>query len=50
MNQQLKKLYALAKRHGGLKADAASGQRGYELTFMIAYLRYKDRLIHSCFT
>jgi len=36
---QQKKVYALAKEHGGVKADATNGKRGYELTFMIAYLR-----------
>lgn len=29
----------LAKRHGGMRAGAANGQRGYALTFGIAYLR-----------
>lgn len=36
---QEKIVYETAKRHGGLKADAESGRRGYTLTFMIAYLR-----------
>jgi alkyldihydroxyacetonephosphate synthase len=30
---------ALARRHGGLRAGADNGRRGYQLTFGIAYLR-----------
>ena len=29
----------LARRHGGMRAGAENGQRGYQLTFGIAYLR-----------
>jgi len=36
---QEKTIYAIAKRHGGLKADEENGRRGYFLTFVIAYLR-----------
>jgi len=36
---QQKQIYAISKKHRGVKADAANGKRGYELTFMIAYLR-----------
>lgn len=36
---QKQKVYAIAKKHGGLKASAENGKRGYQLTFMIAYLR-----------
>lgn len=32
-------VYALAARHGGMKAGAENGRRGYELTFAIAYIR-----------
>lgn len=32
-------LYAIAKKHGGMKAGAENGQRGYQLTFAIAYIR-----------
>ncbi|HKO91560.1 MAG TPA: FAD-binding oxidoreductase [Polyangiaceae bacterium] len=32
-------LYRLAKAHGGLKAGAKNGERGYQLTFGIAYIR-----------
>ena len=30
---------ALARRHGGMRAGAENGRRGYQLTFGIAYLR-----------
>jgi alkyldihydroxyacetonephosphate synthase len=36
---QQKATYALAKRWGGLAGGAANGERGYQLTFGIAYLR-----------
>jgi len=36
---QEKKVYAIAKQFGGLKADAENGKRGYFLTYMIAYMR-----------
>jgi len=39
VTRQQKQVYAIAKKHHGVKADAANGKRGYELTFMIAYLR-----------
>jgi alkyldihydroxyacetonephosphate synthase len=32
-------VYRLAKRHGGMKAGAENGKRGYQLTFGIAYIR-----------
>jgi alkyldihydroxyacetonephosphate synthase len=31
--------YRIAARHGGIKAGAENGQRGYQLTFGIAYIR-----------
>src|SRR5207247_1152082 len=34
-----KMAYRLAARHGGMKAGADNGQRGYQLTFGIAYIR-----------
>jgi len=39
VKSQQQKVYSIAKKHHGVKADAANGKRGYELTFMIAYLR-----------
>src|SRR5207253_7314525 len=36
---QEKTAYRLASRHGGMKAGADNGQRGYQLTFGIAYIR-----------
>jgi alkyldihydroxyacetonephosphate synthase len=32
-------VYALASKHAGMKAGPENGQRGYELTFAIAYIR-----------
>jgi alkyldihydroxyacetonephosphate synthase len=32
-------LYRIAARHGGMKAGASNGERGYQLTFGIAYIR-----------
>jgi alkyldihydroxyacetonephosphate synthase len=36
---QQRRTSAIAKRHGGLAGGAANGERGYQLTFGIAYLR-----------
>jgi alkyldihydroxyacetonephosphate synthase len=36
---QEKTVYALAARHGGMKAGSENGERGYQLTFAIAYIR-----------
>jgi len=36
---QEKLLYGIAKRHGGMKAGGENGERGYQLTFAIAYIR-----------
>ncbi|HEY8493904.1 MAG TPA: FAD-binding oxidoreductase [Myxococcota bacterium] len=36
---QQKRTYAIARRHGGFPGGAANGERGYQLTFGIAYLR-----------
>jgi len=32
-------VYRLARRHGGMKAGGENGERGYQLTFGIAYIR-----------
>lgn len=32
-------LYAIAAKHGGMKAGGANGERGYQLTYGIAYIR-----------
>jgi len=32
-------VYALAARHAGMKAGSENGERGYQLTFSIAYIR-----------
>jgi alkyldihydroxyacetonephosphate synthase len=36
---QERSVYAIAKRHGGMKGGAENGARGYALTFAIAYIR-----------
>jgi len=37
--RQQRAVYALAKRHGGMKGGAENGRRGYQLTYGIAYIR-----------
>ena len=37
--QQYKTIFSLAKKFGGLSGGASNGQRGYMLTFGIAYIR-----------
>jgi alkyldihydroxyacetonephosphate synthase len=39
VEQQQRDLYRIAARHGGMKAGAENGKRGYQLTFSIAYIR-----------
>lgn len=36
---QEQKIYQIAKRHGGVPAGETNGERGYVLTFVIAYIR-----------
>jgi alkyldihydroxyacetonephosphate synthase len=36
---QAKTIRTLARRHGGMRAGAENGRRGYQLTFSIAYIR-----------
>jgi alkyldihydroxyacetonephosphate synthase len=36
---QQKTVYRLAKKNGGMKGGAENGERGYQLTFSIAYIR-----------
>ncbi len=36
---QQQQLYRIAAQHGGMKAGAENGKKGYELTFGIAYIR-----------
>lgn len=38
-DQQQRDVYRIAARHGGMKAGAENGRRGYQLTFSIAYIR-----------
>ena len=37
--EQERRTYAIARRHGGLKAGSKKGHQGYQLTFGIAYVR-----------
>jgi alkyldihydroxyacetonephosphate synthase len=37
--QQEKIVYGLARSHGGMAAGSENGERGYQLTFSIAYIR-----------
>jgi alkyldihydroxyacetonephosphate synthase len=39
VERQQQDLYRIAARHGGMKAGAENGRRGYQLTFSIAYIR-----------
>jgi alkyldihydroxyacetonephosphate synthase len=39
VEQQERDVYRIAARHGGMKAGAENGRRGYQLTFSIAYIR-----------
>ena len=39
IDQQQRDVYRIAARHGGMKAGAENGRRGYQLTFSIAYIR-----------
>ena len=39
VTQQQNDLYRIAARHGGMKAGAENGRRGYQLTYSIAYIR-----------
>lgn len=36
---QEQKIYAIASQYGGIPAGNSSGERGYILTFVIAYIR-----------
>lgn len=39
VHDEEKLVYGIARRHGGLKAGAENGRRGYLLTYCIAYIR-----------
>jgi len=39
VSRQQAAVYRIARRHGGSKAGAENGRRGYQLTFSIAYIR-----------
>uniref|UniRef100_A0A182P3E9 Alkylglycerone-phosphate synthase n=1 Tax=Anopheles epiroticus TaxID=199890 RepID=A0A182P3E9_9DIPT len=39
VKQHEAKIFAIAKRHGGFSAGSSNGEKGYILTFVIAYIR-----------
>lgn len=39
VDYQERLLYPIAEKHGGMKAGATNGERGYQLTYGIAYIR-----------
>lgn len=39
VNAQEQKIYEVGKQHGGLASGQTNGERGYTLTFVIAYIR-----------
>jgi alkyldihydroxyacetonephosphate synthase len=39
VERQQRELYGIAARHGGMRAGAENGRRGYQLTYSIAYIR-----------
>jgi hypothetical protein len=42
---QEKRIYDIAARYGGIPAGEANGERGYTLTFVIAYIRVSAVLL-----
>jgi alkyldihydroxyacetonephosphate synthase len=42
---QEKRIYGITARNGGLPAGEANGERGYMLTFVIAYIRVSAMLL-----
>uniref|UniRef100_A0A1B0EYT3 Alkylglycerone-phosphate synthase n=1 Tax=Phlebotomus papatasi TaxID=29031 RepID=A0A1B0EYT3_PHLPP len=46
VNTQEKLIYEIAKRFGGIPAGAQNGERGYVLTFVIAYIRIEAKYLH----
>ncbi|MFB6231044.1 MAG: FAD-binding oxidoreductase [Salinibacter sp.] len=46
VNLQEETAYDLARQHGGMRAGAENGRRGYDLTFAIAYIR--DLVFRYC--
>ena len=39
VDRQQRDVYRIAAKHGGMKAGAENGRRGYQLTYSIAYIR-----------
>lgn len=42
---QEKKIYGIAAKYGGIPAGEVNGERGYMLTFVIAYIRVSKFLL-----
>jgi alkyldihydroxyacetonephosphate synthase len=42
---QEKRIYEIAAKYGGIPAGEANGERGYMLTFVIAYIRVSTVLL-----
>jgi hypothetical protein len=45
VEHQEKKIYDIAAQYGGIPAGEANGERGYMLTFVIAYIRVSIYLL-----
>jgi alkyldihydroxyacetonephosphate synthase len=43
---QEKKIYDIAAKYGGIPAGETNGERGYMLTFVIAYIRVSKFLFY----
>lgn len=42
-----RKIFAIASKHGGFSAGSTNGEKGYILTFVIAYIRVSPNYLHS---
>jgi len=45
--QQEAKIFSIAAKYGGIPGGERNGERGYNLTFVIAYIRVHKFLINS---
>ena len=48
MKQQESTVFGLVAQHGGVQAGGANGERGYMLTFVIAYIRVRGYMWVIC--
>jgi hypothetical protein len=46
VEHQEKKIYDIAAQYGGIPAGETNGERGYMLTFVIAYIRVSTYLLN----